>query len=151
MSLGFDGRAFEGQTWEEIVEGMKWETPARVAADIVEAMLESPAESPVVINCNVPNIDYDDLEGWAVAPVGGSPPRTLTTSALNETDPDEHGRVFNLSMDWGIPNSPVEGTDSWLVRNKQVSVTWLNHLQESDPEPAQLAAVAARLNPINGH
>ena len=56
MSIGFNGEEVMGQTWPEIVSGMKWDTAATVASQIVEAMLAEPSSKPVVINCNVPNL-----------------------------------------------------------------------------------------------
>lgn len=155
VSIGIQGFDFEGQTWPEIVAGMQWETAARVAAQIVQGMIESPTESPTVINCNVPNGSYEDIEGWRTAPVGTNPPRVLTTSRLTETDEqDGHeggdGKVFKLTMDWGEKGGLVEGTDAWLVQNKHVSVTWLGDLKEADPDPAQYQAVSARLNQTLG-
>lgn len=164
VSIGIQGFDFEGQTWPEIVAGMQWETAARVAAQIVEGMIASPTESPTVINCNVPNGSYDDIQGWRTAPVGTSPPRVLTTSSLVETTNPEHtnenvgpdgqtggdGKVFKLTMDWGQKGSLVEGTDAWLVQNKYVSVTWLGHLNQTTPDPAQLAAVSGRLDETLG-
>lgn len=146
VSLGFDGREVEGQTWGEIVEGMKWETAARVATQIVDGMIASPASEPTVINCNVPNKNYEDLGGWRLAPVGGEPPRMLVTGSLVETDSDDQGQVFKLTMDWGKVGELTEGTDAWLVRNNTVSVSWLGHLCETDPHSAQHQAVAERLD-----
>ena len=158
VSLGIHGLDFEGQTWPEIVAGMQWETAARVAAQIVEGMIESPSETPTVINCNVPNGSYEDIAGWRTAPVGTNPPRVLTTTTLTEAEGGEEanhpgggeGKVFKLGIDWGQKGNLIEGTDAWLVQNKHVSLTWLGHLREGDPDPAQHSAVAARLNETIG-
>ena len=146
MSIGFNGNEVEGQTWGQIVEGMKWHTAAAIAADIVEGMIASPTEKPTVINCNVPNRELSDLAGWQLANVGKEPPRKLTSGSLSETDPDEKGRVFKLSMDWGAAGELVVDTDSWLVRNDKVSVCWLGDLTNCDPDAGQHAAVAERLD-----
>ncbi len=148
MSIGFNGKDVEGQTWGQIVEGMLWETGATVAAQIVQGMIESPSESPSVINCNVPNKPLDQLEGWSMAKVGSEPPRKLVTGSLVEEEPDEHGERFRLTMDWGKAGEALPGTDARLVRDNTVSVTWLGRLAETEPEPAQHGAVSSRLDSL---
>jgi 5'-nucleotidase len=148
MSIGFNGQDVEGQTWGQIVEGMLWETGATIAAQIVEGMIEKPSPSPVVINCNVPNKPIDTLSGWQVAKVGGEPPRKLVTGKLVEADPDEHGEVFRMSMDWGSASEVLPGTDAWLVRNNTVAISWLGHLEDTTPHDDQHGAVAVRLDQL---
>lgn len=150
MSIGFNGKDVEGQTWSQIVDGMLWDTGATVAANIVEGMLANPSSSPVVINCNVPNKPIGELSGWDVATVGSEPPRKLVRGSLIEGDPDELGDVFHLSMDWGAAGEADRGTDAWLVRNNTVAVSWLGHLEDTTPEAAHHGAVAARLNGLFG-
>lgn len=148
VSMGFNGKDVEGQTWDQIVDGMIWETGATVASQIVQAMIENPTAAPVVINCNVPNRKLEDLAGWEHARVGSEPPRKLVTGTLVEADPDELGEVFHLSMDWGAAGQVVPGTDAWLVRNNTVSVTWLGHLSETTPDLAQHDGVQSRLDTL---
>lgn len=150
VSMGFNGKDVEGQTWGQIVEGMLWETGATIAAQVVEAMIASPTENPAVINCNVPNKPIDELEGWALAKVGKEPPRKLVTGKLVPGDPDELGEKFHLSMDWGAAGEVVPGTDSYLVRNNTVSLSWLGNLADVPPEQNQHDAVAARLTSLLG-
>ena len=146
VSMGFNGKEVEGQTWGQIVDGMVWETGAAVATEIVDAMITTPAPHPVVINCNVPNKPLDELVGWQVARVGGEPPRKLTTGTLVEAEPDELGQVFHLSMDWGKAGEVLPGTDGYLVRNNTVAVTWLGDLAETTPPSDQHDAVQSRLD-----
>ncbi len=146
MSMGFNGKDVEGQTWGQIVEGMIWETGATIAAEIVQGMIDSPTTPPSVINCNVPNKSLDELEGWSVAKVGSEPPRKLVTGDLVPDDPDEDGERFKLTMDWGAAGKVVEGTDAYLVRNNTVSVSWIGDLKETTADPAQHDAVSSRLD-----
>lgn len=146
VSLGFDGKDVEGQTWGQIVDGMLWETGATIATHIVEGLIANPTVSPVVINCNVPNKPIADLAGWELAKVGSEPPRKLVTGKLVEADPDELGEVFHLSMDWGAAGEFLPGTDAWLVKNNTVSVSWLGHLADAEPDPEQHSAVASSLD-----
>lgn len=148
VSMGFNGKDVEGQTWGQIVDGMIWETGATVASQIVESMIAHPSDKPVVINCNVPNKPLDELDGWAEATVGGEPPRRLVTGSLVEDEPDELGQVFRLSMDWGRAGTVLPGSDGYLVRNNTVAVTWLGDLAETTPPSDQLAAVTSRLDAL---
>lgn len=148
MSIGFNGKEVEGQTWGQIVEGMLWDSAATIAAQIVEGMIASPASPPSVINCNVPNKPLDELDGWSLAKVGGEPPRKLVTGKLIEEDPDDEGERFRLSMDWGAAGTVSPGTDAYLVRNNTVSVSWIGDLKETAPDTAQHNAVASRLDSL---
>lgn len=148
MSIGFKGEEVEGQTWPEIVSAMKWDTAATVAAQVVDGMLTRPASTPVVINCNVPNAELQDLEGWSVAPVGTDPPRKLVASKLRPDETATDGESFRLRMDWGTKGEAAPGTDAYLVRHDTVSMTWLGDLSETTPESAHHDAIAAKLNTL---
>lgn len=148
MSIGFDGKDFEGQTWGEIVEAMIWPTAATVAAQIVEGMIANPSDEPVVINCNVPNKALAELDGWTQAKVASAPPRKLVTSTLNPDGADEQGDRFRLMVDWGPASDPVQGTDAYAVKDNTVSMTWLGHLCETEPEVQQQAGIGARLDSL---
>jgi len=148
VSIGFNGKEVEGQTWPEIVAGMNWDTAATVAAKVVDGMLAEPSTKPVVINCNVPNKDLAELDGWSLAAVGTDPPRKLVTSKLREDGTDEDGERFRLRMDWGTKGEAEPGTDAYLVRNRTVSMTWLGDLCETTPEPDHHDAIAGRLDEL---
>ncbi len=148
MSLGFNGKEVEGQTWGQIVEGMLWDTAATIAAEIVQGMIASPTTPPSVINCNVPNKPLDELSGWSLAKVGGEPPRKLVTGSLVEEEPDDEGERFRLTMDWGAASEPKPGTDAYLVRNNIVSVSWLGNLTDTEPDTAQHGEVSSRLDTL---
>lgn len=148
VSIGFNGKEVEGQTWGQIVDGMLWDTGAAIASQIVEGMIASPTATPVVINCNVPNKPLDELDGWSIANVGTEPPRKLVTGKLVEDEPDDDGERFRLTMDWGAAGEAKPGTDAWLVRNNTVSVSWLGDLCETEPESAHHDAIQTRLDAL---
>ena len=150
MSIGFNGKEVEGQTWGQIVEGMLWESAATIAAEIVQGMIASPTSPASVINCNVPNKPLDELAGWSLANVGSEPPRKLVTGKLVPDDPDGEGERFKLTMDWGAAAEAKPGTDSYLVRNNTVSLTWLGDLKETEPDASQHAEVSTRLDGLLG-
>jgi len=148
VSLGFNGKELEGQTWPEIVAGMQWETAATIAVEVLEGFFASPPDRPVVMNLNVPNGPLDAVEGWDVGVVGSEPPRRLTKGRLVEGDTDEHGQVYRLEMDWGSGRTLIEGTDGFLVANKRASLSWLGDLTNTTPDDAHHAAITSRLNAL---
>ena len=150
MSMGFNGKDVEGQTWGQIVDGMIWDTAATVAARIVEGMIASPPPKPSVINCNVPNRPLEELNGWSMATVGSEPPRKLVTGSLTPEDPDDEGERFRLTMDWGEAGAVLPGTDAHLVREGVVSMSWLGDLSDTTPDAGEHAAVASRLDDLLG-
>lgn len=150
MSMGFNGKDVEGQTWGQIVDGMIWDTAATVAAQIVEGMIASPPAKPSVINCNVPNKPLDELKGWSMASVGSEPPRKLVTGSLVPEEPDDDGERYRLTMDWGAAGEVKPGTDAYLVRDNTVSMSWLGELAETTPDAGEHAAVASRLDALFG-
>ncbi len=150
VSIGFDGREVEGQTWPEIVDQMNWQMGTTVAEAVLQGMVSDPAPEPVVINLNIPNGELSDLEGWGEAVVGTEPPRRITKGTLVETDAedDEDGPVWRIEMDWRGGRDLVDGTDGWLVANKRASITWLGHLSGTTADPMQRGAVADRLDTL---
>ena len=152
VSIGFNGKEVEGQTWGQIVDNMNWPMAATVAGSVLEGFVAAPPGSPVVINLNIPNGELSDLVGWDQADVGTEPPRRLTKGRLVEADnldnDDVGEQAWRLEMDWKSDRELVEGTDGWLVANNHVSITWLGDLAETDPDPAHKGAIAARLDAI---
>lgn len=149
VSLGFDGKAVAGKSWDEIVEGMNWSMAATVAGRVLDGFMDSPPAQPVVINLNIPNGELADLDGWGQARVGTEPPRRLTKGRLVETvdGPDgQHGQAWRLEMDWRSDQVLVDGTDGWFVANKKVSISWLGDLTDVQPDVSHRNAIAAQLD-----
>ncbi len=156
VSMGFNGKEVEGQTWGQIVDGMIWPTAAMIAREVFAGMVDNPTEEPTVVNLNVPNRPLDRLAGWAEAAVGSEPPRRLTKGTLIPVD-DEDGtagegaaddevQTFRLQMDWGSGADLIPGTDGHYVANDTVSITWLGRLDGTSPPGPQGSAVADRLD-----
>lgn len=146
VSMGFDGKEVEGQTWGQIVDGMTWATAGTVARHVFAGMIAAPAEQPTVINLNVPNKELDELDGWAESDVGSEPPRRLTKGKLVPDDDD--GELYHLHMDWGSGGELVPGTDGYNVANRTVSVTWIGHLGRIPAPTEQGHAVSGRLDAL---
>jgi 5'-nucleotidase len=56
----------------KVEDYMPYETAARVAADVLKLMQQHPLPRGVMLNVNVPPVEYDALQGWAVTRMGDS-------------------------------------------------------------------------------
>ena len=146
VSMGFNGKEVEGQTWGQIVDGMIWPTAATIAREVFAGMVATPTDEPVVVNLNVPSKPLAELEGWAESEIGSEPPRRLTKGRLVPDDDD--AELFHLHMDWGAGTELIPGTDGYNVANRTVSITWLGRLGRTPAPPSQGDAVRQRLDSV---
>jgi 5'-nucleotidase len=117
----------EGQAWEEMIEGIHWETAAELAATMTQALIEDLPTEPVVVNLNVPDLPIDEIRGWRHGVVGVQPPRSV--SAVELTPIEGRDGSFKVAMSWGekLDLDPV--TDGGLVEEGYVSVSYLTRLE----------------------
>ena len=126
VSQAVTGFGVEGQGWDEMLVGQKWESAAEVAATFVEGLVSAMPAQPVVVNINVPNKDVAEMKGWRVARVGHEPPRRMSTAVL---EPKEgHAGSYYVRMQWGDAVSLPADTDGGLVEADYVSVSYLSSL-----------------------
>ena len=126
VSQAVTGFGVEGQGWDEMLVGQKWESAAEVAATFVEGLVSAMPAQPVVVNINVPNKDVSEMKGWRVARVGHEPPRRMSTAVL---EPKEgHAGSYYVRMQWGDAVSLPADTDGGLVESDYVSVSYLSSL-----------------------
>ena len=126
VSQAVTGFGVEGQGWDEMLVGQKWESAAEVAATFVEGLVSAMPAQPVVVNINVPNKDVAEMKGWRVARVGHEPPRRMSTAVL---EPKEgHAGSYYVRMQWGDAVSLPADTDGGLVEVDYVSVSYLSSL-----------------------
>lgn len=137
VSQAVTGFGVEGQAWDEMLVGQKWDTAAAVAASFVEGFMADPPKSPVVVNLNVPNVDIPELKGWRFGPVGQEPPRRMSTATLEPKEGYE-GR-YAVKMAWGEPVRLPESTDGGLVETGWVSVSYLSAFGHEDRSDLKLA------------
>jgi len=120
----------EGQGWDEMLVGQKWETAATVAAELAQVMLASDTPDSGVLNLNVPNVEVEDLAGWRWTEVGQSPPRAMSKAVL---EPKEgHDGAYKVGLTWGDEQTQPEGTDTGAIQAGMVSVTWLSRIAALD-------------------
>jgi 5'-nucleotidase len=117
----------EGQGWHEVLALQKWATAARVARSFVEGLITALPTEPVVANINVPNVDFEHLQGWSLTQVGQLPPRAMTEVELipRGGEPD----AFDVKMTSGDKVDLPIGTDGGMIEANGVSVTYLSRLE----------------------
>ena len=117
----------EGQGWSEVLALQKFPTAARVARSFVEGLITALPSEPVVANINVPNVEFDEIEGWSLTQVGQLPPRAMTEAVLLPRDADED--AFDVKMTSGDKIDLPIGTDGGMIEANGVSVTYLSRLE----------------------
>ncbi len=93
-------------------------TAARVAADMVERLKQNDLNYPMLLNINVPDVDYVQLQGIEVTRLGRrhkAEPVIKSLSPRGET-------VFWVGAA-GAAQDAGEGTDFYAVQHNRVSVT----------------------------
>ena len=93
-------------------------TAARVAADMVKRFRENDIQSPVLLNINVPDIEYQKLEGIEVTRLGR---RHKAEPVIKSTSP--RGEILYWVGAAGAAQDAGEGTDFYAVQHNRVSVT----------------------------
>lgn len=126
VSQAVKGFGVEGQAWDEMLIGQKWDTAAAVTSAFVGALLADLPAEPVVVNLNVPNVPIDQIKGWRHAAVGMEPPRKMSRAVL---EPKEgQNDVYHVSMTWGDAVDLPDHTDGGIVENCEVAVTYLSRM-----------------------
>lgn len=93
-------------------------TAARVAADLVARLQQTPIPSDSILNVNVPDLPYDALKGLQATRLGH---RHKAEPVVKSEDP--RGRPIYWVGPAGAEQDAGPGTDFYAVRNGYVSVT----------------------------
>jgi len=109
-----------------------FETAAKVAVELVQHYQKHGFSSPTLLNVNVPDIPYNELQGTVVTRLGKrhkAEPVVQLKTPRNET-------VYWVGAA-GLPYDGGEGTDFYAVANHKVSISPIqvdltNHAQLSD-------------------
>jgi 5'-nucleotidase len=146
VSQAVAGDGIEGQGWDEMLIGQKWDSAAAVASAFVEGFVaELPAE-PTVVNLNVPNLDIAEIKGWRHARVGLEPPRKVSSAVLEPKV--GYDGAFHVRMEWGEALDLPDDSDGGLVENGYVAVSYLTRLEHG--ERPELAPAEATLGGLVG-
>lgn len=150
VSQAVTGFGIEGQGWDEMLIGQKWETAATVASAYVGGMVQEIAAGRLtdaaVVNINVPNCEVDELKGWSHARVGMEPPRKMANAEL--VPKEGHEDAFIVKMAWGDAVELPGDTDGGLVEAGTVAVSYLTRLEEH--ARTDLGAAEAGLSALFG-
>ena len=143
VSQAVSGFGVEGQGWDDMLIGQKWETAAAVTDAVVAGLIADWPVDPVVININVPNVDVADLRGWRRATVGQEPPRAMAGVTL-EPKEGHHGS-FYARMSWGEAVELPPHTDGGAVERGEVAISYLNRRQHEPAHAVEPAPTKAEL------
>lgn len=95
-----------------------FDTAARVAAELVTRLCERPLAADSILNVNVPDLPYDELQGFLATRLGH---RHKAEPVVKAEDP--RGRPIYWVGPAGAEQDAGPGTDFHAVRNGFVSVT----------------------------
>jgi 5'-nucleotidase len=127
VSQSVTGFGVEGQGWDEMLLGQRWDTAAEVAGVVVGALLAAPIGEPVVLNLNVPNVEVAQLRGWRHTEVGLLPQRAMAAATMEPMV--GHEDAFTVQMTWGAAVELPASTDVAALNAGDVSVTFLTRLE----------------------
>lgn len=116
-----------------------FDTAARVVVDLVQRIQAQPLAEPMLLNVNVPDCAWDDLEGFSVTRLGK---RHKAESVVKTINP--RGQTVYWVGAAGAAQDAGEGTDFHAVANDQVSIT---PLQMDLTLFSQMESVSAWLKP----
>jgi 5'-nucleotidase len=95
-----------------------FDTAARVTARLVQRLCEQPSASDSILNVNVPDLPYDELQGMVATRLGH---RHKAEPVVKSEDP--RGRPIYWVGPAGAEQDAGPGTDFYAVRNGFVSIT----------------------------
>ena len=95
-----------------------FDTAARVILALLERLKCEPVPPDTILNVNVPDLPFEELQGWQVTRLGH---RHKSEPVIRETDP--RGRPIYWVGPAGSEQDAGPGTDFYAVRNGFVSVT----------------------------
>ncbi len=96
----------------------RFDTAARVILALLERLKCEPVPPETILNVNVPDLPFEQLQGWQVTRLGH---RHKSEPVIRETDP--RGRPIYWVGPAGSEQDAGPGTDFHAVRNGFVSVT----------------------------
>lgn len=101
--------------------GGNFETAARVVLDLVEKLKSHPLPTDTILNVNVPDVPYDQLNGLEATRLGH---RHKAEPVIKTTDP--HGNPIYWVGPPGAEADAGPGTDFYAIRQRRVSITPLH-------------------------
>jgi 5'-nucleotidase len=99
-------------------QGGNYPTAARIACELIERFQAHPISLPMLLNVNVPDVDYERLEGISVTRLGR---RHKAEGVVKSSNP--RGETVYCIGAAGDAQDAGEGTDFHAVAHNRVSVT----------------------------
>lgn len=93
-------------------------TAAKVVRDVIERSLENPLPKNRILNINVPDCEYQQLQGWQVTRLGA---RHRAEGIIKANDP--RGQTIYWIGPPGETQDAGEGTDFYAIEHHCVSIT----------------------------
>ncbi len=112
--LGYPAMAVSLASKEE----KHYDTAAKVAVKILGHLKAFPLPPDTILNINVPDVPFDQLEGYEITRLGN---RHRAEPVVVNTDP--RGRVIYWVGPAGAEEDAGEGTDFEAIRHNKVSIT----------------------------
>lgn len=101
--------------------GGNFETAARVVLELVEKLKSHPLPTDTILNVNVPDVPYDQLNGFEATRLGH---RHKAEPVIKTADP--HGNPIYWVGPPGAEADAGPGTDFYAIRQRRVSITPLH-------------------------
>lgn len=98
--------------------GGHFATAGRVAVELVRRLVDDPLPADTILNVNVPDVAWDDLQGFEVTRLGH---RHRAEPYVQQTDP--RGRPVYWIGPAGGEQDAGPGTDFHAIRQRKVSIT----------------------------
>jgi len=98
--------------------GQHFDTAGRIARQLVEQLQRAPLERSLVLNVNVPDVPYEQLQGIVATRLGARHPSEPVIPAR-----DPRGREVYWIGSSGGGSDAGEGTDFHAIAQRRVSVT----------------------------
>lgn len=98
--------------------GDHFRTAGRVAADLVSRFQKQPFEQPLLLNVNVPDVEYGQLRGFQITRLGR---RHKAEAVVKSTTP--RGETVYWVGAAGGAQDAGDGTDFHAIANNRVSIT----------------------------
>jgi len=95
-----------------------FETAARITVELIEQFLNANFSSPTLLNVNVPDVPYDQLNGKVITRLGK---RHKAEPVIKLNTP--RGETVYWVGAAGAPNDGGEGTDFYAIAHNQVSIS----------------------------
>ncbi len=97
-----------------------FKTAAKVAVELVQHYAKYPNKTPLLLNVNVPDIPYEQLQGKIITRLG----KRHKANAPIESQTPRGDKIYWIGAA-GEPKDDSQGTDFHAVKHHQVSITLL--------------------------